>query len=148
MCRIKQLFILQAIMLCLAQDESVMAHWLDTTGQFSGDWAKSVLGAQKTNEKVWSVLRHLPSPHPSFLQGKETALERLQVSLCFETPQIFDVLDTLPVESDVQPSSSLVLLTSTKTLWFQTNLKPRLIIIDNITTLLSDQLSAVTSRGK
>lgn len=37
-----------------------------------------------------------------FLQGRETALARLQVSLCFETPQIFDVLDTLSVQYEVQ----------------------------------------------
>jgi len=51
-CRLQQLFILQTVMLCLAQDESVMAHWLDTTGQFSADRAKSVLDALEINDKV------------------------------------------------------------------------------------------------
>ena len=51
-CRTQQLFILQAVVLCLAQDESVMAHWLDTTGQFSADRAKSVLDALEINDKV------------------------------------------------------------------------------------------------
>ena len=71
MCLIQQLFVLQTVMRCLAQDESVMAHWLDTTGQFSADRAKSVLDAQDVINKVWTVLRPLPSAQPvSFRDGK------------------------------------------------------------------------------
>ena len=64
--RIKQLFILQTVVLCLAQDESVMVHWLDTTGQFSADRAKSVLDALEITDTVSTILWPLASPQPSF----------------------------------------------------------------------------------
>ena len=64
--RIQQLFILQTVVLCLAQDESVMVHWLDTTGQFSADRAKSVLDALEITDKVSTILCPLPSPQSSF----------------------------------------------------------------------------------
>lgn len=116
-CRIQQLFILQTVLLCLAQDESVMAHWLDTTGQFSADRAKSVLDALEINDKVSTILWPLSSPQPSFLQGRETALARLQVSLCFGTPQIFEVLDTLSGKPKVLLILVLALLSSTRSPW-------------------------------
>jgi hypothetical protein len=101
MCRIQQLFILQTVMLCLTQDTSVMAYWLDTTGQFSAYRAKSVLEAQGINDEVWTILCSTSLPQPGFLQEQETTLARLQVSHCFEIPQIFDVLDTLAIKSEV-----------------------------------------------
>ena len=103
-------------MLCLAQDESAIAHWLDTTGQFSADRAKSVLDALEINDKVCTILRPLSSPQPGFLQGQETALARLQVSLCFENPQIFEALGALSVKSEVLLSFFLAQLPSTKNL--------------------------------
>jgi hypothetical protein len=106
-------------MLCLTQDESVVAHWLDTTGQFSADRAKSVLDAQEVNNKVRTMLRPLPPPQPGSLQGRETALARLQVSLCFEVPQVFDVLDILPVKSEVHIGFFLALLPFAEALWFR-----------------------------
>ena len=70
-CRIQQLLILQTVVLCLAQDESVMVHWLDTTGQFSADRAKSVLDALEITDKVSTILRPLSSPQPSsYREGK------------------------------------------------------------------------------
>ena len=68
----QQLFVLQTVMLCLDQDESVMAHWLDTTGQFSADRAKSVLDAQDVIDKVWTILAlFLPLSLVSFRDGKQ-----------------------------------------------------------------------------
>lgn len=69
--RIQQLFILQTVVLCLGRDESLMAHWLDTTGQFSADRARNILDAQGIDDKVQLIPRPLPLLQPDCYRDRK-----------------------------------------------------------------------------
>ncbi|ETW83189.1 hypothetical protein HETIRDRAFT_314894 [Heterobasidion irregulare TC 32-1] len=97
----------------LCDHARAVAVWMDTTGDLSADRIKHTLLAYA-------------GPATS------TVLERLHISLAFDLPSAYDVLESIrSVFMSPAPSDTT----------------PRILVIDTITPLLGPHLSAVSSQG-
>lgn len=97
----------------LCDHARAVAVWMDTTGDLSADRIKHTLPA-------YAGL------------ATSTVLERLHISLAFDLPSAYDVLESIrSVFMSPEPSDST----------------PRILVIDTITSLLGPHLSAVSSQG-